>query len=150
METIKQKKVTVKRAEGGDIVVRRMRWKAARSLLKKISTALGSFKKSDELQKDLATMMNRSDQEDDAFLAAAGNVMLTAFPSLADSLDELLMDLALASTDMSEGDFDELDTLTASEVITAAISINFDAELKNSWSGLAKTFGALTGNRLTK
>jgi len=135
IETIKQKSVTVAFEDGRQIKVRRMPWKAARSFLRKVTKIMNDVLGEGGLGSKIK--------------AAEGKVtfnlsdVTAALPGLIEQSDELVFDLVTASTPLKTEELDALDTLEASSLIKAAIEVNFDAELKNCWSGVVAGLAAL-------
>jgi hypothetical protein len=140
MNTIKQKTATVT-IEGGPgaaeqtIEVRRMRWKAAREFLRKLAGVvtqlihdgkLGQLAAAEGLEK-----LNLLD------------VLAGQLPAIVEQSEELIMLLVTQSTSLTAEQFDALDALAASEVLNAALGVNCDDDLKNSWAGIAAKLTAL-------
>lgn len=143
IDTIKQKTKTVNREEGAPIVVRRMRWKAARAVMKAIGRAAAELKQNDQFGKDLAAAMSQSEGDLLAFGASCGSVVLSAAPVIINSSDSVVELLVTSTTDLDAAAFDDLDMHVAAEVISAAVELNFDEELKNSFGGLRRAAEAL-------
>ena len=140
MNTIKQKTAIVT-IEGGPgaaeqtIEVRRMRWKAAREFLRKLAGVvtqlihdgkLGQLAAAEGLEK-----LNLLD------------VLAGQLPTIVEQSEELIMLLVTQSTSLTAEQFDALDALAASEVLNAALGVNCDDDLKNSWAGIAAKLTAL-------
>lgn len=115
--TIKQRTLTLE-LEGRKIVVRRMKWQAARAFIKKLAAHLSK-------------------------IGASLNDALTKLPELIAGADELAVDLVINSTDLKAEDFDQLDIAEAAAVLNAAVELNLGEELKNSFAGIAANLGAL-------
>lgn len=137
MSTIKQKEILLETNEGKKITIRRMRWKAAAQFLKLFAAAfklLYADKKLDGVSFNAEGMKIGADK-------TQGFVEIVE--SLAQSVDEIATHLAFSSTDLSREDFEQLDYVTGLDVLAAAISINFDAELKKSLAGIGSAAKAL-------
>jgi hypothetical protein len=136
MSTIKQKSAFVQIEGGKRIEVRRMKWKAARAMLKMLSDVVTKLYAGDGLQ---------SVVEADSLAKAAGAAQgfIPRLGVIVQQSDEILQHLATQSTDLTSEDFDALDIATASEVIAQAFAINFDTELKNSWGNVVGVVQAL-------
>lgn len=117
-ETIKQRTVVVTLADGRQIEVRRMRWKAARDFLQKLAKHIGS------LGLSLEGVMDK-------------------LPALVSSAGELVDELLAASTDLTRDDIAGLDWLDVPRLVEPALALNLGPELKNSWAGILKSLAAL-------
>jgi hypothetical protein len=115
--TIKQRTITIE-LSGRKVVVRRVKWQAARAFIKKLSEHLAKVG------------INLSDA-------------LTQLPQLIAGAEELATDLVINSTDLKAEDFDQLDIAEAAAVLAAAVELNLGEELKNSFAGIAANLGAL-------
>jgi hypothetical protein len=115
--TIKQRSITIE-LESRKITVRRMRWAAARTFLKKLAGHIAK----------LGTSLNDA---------------LAKLPELIAGADELAVELVVNSTDLAAEDFDKLDVAEAAAVLAAAVELNLGEDLKNSFAGIAANLGAL-------
>ena len=115
--TIKQRTITIPLEESRSVAVRRMKWKAAREFLLKLSGHLAGVQKLTDIVANL--------------------------PQLIAGADELVKHLVLHSTDLTETQVDDLDLLQLAEIVAAALELNTGAELKNCFAGIAKNVGAL-------
>jgi hypothetical protein len=122
--TIKQKTTFIEIEGGKRIEVRRMRWRAMRDFLRKLGAIVATFKKSSPDEK-------------------LGAVIFARLPELVEGSDELITLLCTESTGLSLDDFGNLDALSASAVLAAALEINCDDEIKNSLAGIAKSVAGL-------
>ncbi len=118
--SIKQRSITVE-LESSKIVVRRMKWQAARSFIKKLAAHL------------VNVTANGTE------IAA----VLAKLPELIISADELAVDLVINSSDLKVEDIDKLDVAEFAAVLYAAVDLNLGEDLKNSFAGIAATLGAL-------
>lgn len=137
MSTIKQKELIVETIGGQKITVRRMRWKAAAQFLRKFAAAyklIYADKKLDAVKFSADGMSIGAD---------ATKGFLTIITELVDTAEDLAAHLASSSTDLSREEFDQLDMLAGFDVLAAAISLNFDDELKKSLAGIGTAAKAL-------
>jgi len=136
-QTIKQKSAFVQIEGGKRIEVRRMRWKAARAMLRMLGEVVVKLYSGGNL-KQVADAQSLGDA------AGAAQGFIPQVATIIAQSDELAMHLATQSTDLTSEEFDELDIATASEVIAQAFAVNFDIELKNSWASVIAAVKGLT------
>lgn len=132
MSTIKQKSVFVELEDGTRVEVRRMKWKSLRDLLRKLGGAVIAFVQSQQVP-------TTAD-------GAPPTVLTLSTESIQQILvqsDELVTHLCVNSSKFTIDEFDELDALSASRVVKAAIEVNMDDELKNCWAGIAQHVAGL-------
>lgn len=147
-DTIKQKSIDVPLDEGGRVLVRRMRWKAQRAFLRSLVHEIRTYM-ADET---LAALMKAETREDKLAVVPA---MLEKIPALIESSEGLISMLITATTGLTAEaqDGDGADGLTGHDVariLQAALSINLDAELKNSWTGIGMSLvGMVPGSKMT-
>ncbi len=125
MATIKQKSVIVDIEGGKRIEVRRMRWKGTRDFFRKFAEVIGALYKGASAD------------------ATLGKLLVEKAPELISGSDELVTLLCTQSTDLSLDELDNLDVLSASEVLRCSLELNLDDELKNSWAGIGARIAGL-------
>lgn len=129
-DTIKQRSITVPTA-GGDVVVRRMRWKAAREFMLALAGQIGAV---GLIEKARA-----------AEVALSAEFLLGKIGELIKGTESLVAMLVCNTTTLTSEQVDQLDLLELSEIIEAAIALNLGDELKNCWAGIAQRIKALVG-----
>lgn len=129
--TIKQKIITIEIEGGSTITVRRMSWRDARDFLRCLVDTLKGLSASGQLKQLMEA--KTSDVPTSQLLEQLGPVIESV---ISGSIDLVTM-IARAATNLSAEEFDKLDSLSAAAVVTAAIEINADEELKNSLAGIA-------------
>lgn len=125
MSTIKQKTVLVTAEDGSRIEVRRMAWKGLRDFLRSLANVVRSIYQGSTPEQPTWALI------------------LAKLPEIITGSDELVVILCTKSTDLKPDEFDNLDALTASNVLSAAIGVNFDDEVKNSLAGIVGKIAAL-------
>lgn len=138
MPTIKQKTVVVDIEGGKRIEVRRMRWKAAREFYRKIGALLATVYRD-------APLESSEERKPGQF----AKLMFAKLPDVISSSDELVTHLCTQSTDLSTDEFDNLDNLSALAVLDAALSVNCDDEIKNSFAGIGQKVAGLLPAKTT-
>lgn len=118
MSSIKQRTLTID-LDDRKIIVRRMKWQAARAFLKKLAGHL-------------------------AKLGTSLDDILPRLPEIVTSADDLATDLVINSSDLTAEELDQLDSAQAMAVIAAAVELNLGDDLKNSCAGIAAHLAALT------
>lgn len=116
-DTISQRTITVS-TEGRQIIVRRMKWKAARAFLKKLASHVAKI---------------------------GGNLadVLPRLPEVVANVEELATELIVNSTSLSAEELDELDLVEGAQVLAAAVALNLGEDLKNSFAGIVGTLAAI-------
>jgi hypothetical protein len=125
MATIKQKSVIVDVEGGKRIEVRRMRNKPMRDFSRKFAEVLTGALRGAPAE------------------ITIGRILIDKAAEIIAGADELITLLCTQSTDLSLDEFDNLDSLAASAVLDAALAVNFDDEIKNSWAGIGAKIAAL-------
>jgi len=115
--SIKQREITIE-LDARKVVVRRMRWGAARAFLKKLAQHVAN-------------------------LGGSLADVLPKLPELIGTVDELAGDLIINSTDLKKEELDQLDVAQFAALLDAAVELNLGEELKNSFAGIAKNLTAL-------
>gem|GEM_PF-3245425 len=124
MDTIKSKSQVVRFEDGRSVQVRRLRWKAARTWLRKLGA-------------QASAMINESGLLQSKDEGIDLPMILKCASEIIEKSDDLIMELLAGSCrDMKPEMIDELDTMEASALIAAAIEVNLDDELKNCWTGV--------------
>lgn len=140
MDTIKSKSKTVEfERDGQRIKVQRMRWKDARTWIKKLAAQVTEF---------FATSgILGGDDADEVKMS----VILKYLPTIVDQSDDLIMELLAASCrTVKAEELAEMDTMEVSALIAAAIEVNLDDDLKNCWSGVIAGMMGLLGSAISK
>ncbi len=101
------------------ITVRRLRWRDATTLLKKISTHVAKLG-----EIDMAALLPR-------------------LPELVANIDDLSDFLMLKASDITADDLAMIDMLEAAALLEAAAELNLGDDLKNSLAGIGTRLGAL-------
>lgn len=130
-DTIKQRRIEVTLDEGRKVVVRRMRWKAAREFMRALSRqikAVGMLEKARDGQVSIGL-----------------EFLLAKVEELIKGSEDLVALLVGSTTDLQPEQIDDLDLLELGEVIAAAIELNLGADLKNCWTGIGQKIGGLVG-----
>ncbi|MFA5263054.1 MAG: hypothetical protein WC378_04460 [Opitutaceae bacterium] len=131
--SIKQKTISIELSDDQKVVVRRMPWKAAVELLKKLSGHIGSVS-------DLV----KPTEDGSGASKVSVSAVIAKIPDLIMGAEDLVQHLVLNSTSLNKEAFDALDLAQASAVIEAAVELNLGDELKNSWAGIAEKIRALS------
>lgn len=123
-DTIKQRRITVP-TDGGDVVVRRMRWKASREFMLALASQIRAV-----------GLIGRVDL----------TVLLAKVEELIKSTERLVEMLVSSTTDLEPAQIDDLDLLELAQVIDVAIELNLGDDLKNCWTGIGRRIRALMGD----
>jgi hypothetical protein len=135
MSTIKQKTAVVEIEGGPRFELHRMRWKPTKEFLRKLAAVVTQLIREGRLgQLSAADGTGKL-----SFLDA----LAAQIPAIIEQSEELVTLLVTQSTDLTPEKFDELDALAASELLSAALEVNCDQELKNSWAGIVAKVAAL-------
>jgi hypothetical protein len=129
--TIKQKTVAIDIDGGKRVTVKRMRWKAARQFLGELARCVADICGDGKGAK----LLSAAGSDEAQFFAELQGI-LDRLSELVQESDSLMMLLATESTDMTAEQIDDLDVLSASEILKAAFEVNMDADLKNCWTGM--------------
>jgi hypothetical protein len=124
METIKSKTVAVVLGDGQNVSVKRMKWKAARDFLKKLSAlAIAIAPKLKEAK-------------------AAPFDFVAMLPQVMNHGEDLINHVLRHSTSLTVEQVDELEVDDVLKVLGAAFLLNYDEELKNFFAGIGRNLEA--------
>lgn len=136
--TIKQKSKIVILADGREIEVQRMTWKAGREFMRMLAAQIQILFKEGQL----IDMLRKAQVEESKSFELISSILET-LPNIIASSEEMLAHLTRNTVKMTPADFDQIDLHDALKCVEASIEINLDDELKNSFGSIVRNVARL-------